>query len=65
MIQHRYSKNVMKKKLFGILRCPLCKGELIHKSKQKELLCENDKLAYPIRKGVPILLAADARAFDA
>jgi len=55
----------MKKKLFVKLRCPLCKGKLIHKSKQKELLCENDKLAYPIRKGVPILLAADARTFDA
>ena len=51
----------MKKKLLKILICPQCKGDLIYKVKQKELVCENDKLAYPIRNGVPILLKADAR----
>ena len=54
----------MKKKLLTILICPLCKGVLIYKSKQKELICERDKLAYPIRNGVPILLNADARSID-
>ena len=51
----------MKKKLLKILRCPLCKGGLLYRAKDKELICENDKLAYPIRNGVPILLNADAR----
>lgn len=54
----------MKKKLQKILVCPMCKGELIYKSKQKELVCLNDKLAYPIRNGVPILLNADARIIN-
>ncbi|MCK5396086.1 MAG: Trm112 family protein [Gammaproteobacteria bacterium] len=54
----------MKKKLLTILICPLCKGKLIHKAREKELICEHDKLAYPIRNGVPILLNSDARTLD-
>lgn len=54
----------MKKKLLSILVCPLCKGPLIHKSRQKILICEKDKLAYPVRNGIPVLLAADAEKID-
>jgi len=51
----------MKKKLLSLLVCPSCKGPLIYRSRQKELICEKDKLAYPVRDGVPVLLNADAR----
>ncbi len=51
----------MKKKLLSILVCPLCKGPLLYKSRSNELICEHDKLAYPVRNGVPVLLNADAR----
>lgn len=51
----------MKKKLQSILVCPLCKGPLIHKSREKELICEKDNLAYPVRDGIPVLLITDAR----
>lgn len=51
----------MKNKLQSILVCPLCKGALIHQSRQKELICEKDSLAYPVRNGVPVLLITDAR----
>ena len=51
----------MKKKFLLMLVCPLCKGPLIHQSRKKELICEHDQLAYPVRDGVPILLNADAR----
>lgn len=54
----------MKKKLQTILVCPLCKGPLVYKSRQKELVCEKDKLAYPVRDGVPVLLDSDARSID-
>lgn len=50
----------MDKKLFDILVCPLCKGSLIRK--QKELICAFDRLAYPIRDGIPVMLEAEARA---
>lgn len=51
----------MKKKLQSILVCPVCKGPLQLQSRGKELVCEKDKLAFPVRNGVPVLLSADAR----
>lgn len=51
----------MKKKLLTILVCPLCKGPLVHKHRQKVLICEIDKLSYPVRNGIPVLLSADAK----
>ena len=50
----------MKKKLLSILVCPVCKGPLIYKSRKKVMICEKDKLAYPVRNGIPVLLEADA-----
>ena len=49
------------KKLLEIIACPLCKGELIYAPKQQELLCRRDKLAYPIKDQIPILLIDEAR----
>lgn len=51
----------MKKKLLYILVCPLCKGKLKYNKKKSELECKHDKLAFPVRDGVPILLEMDAR----
>jgi uncharacterized protein YbaR (Trm112 family) len=54
----------MKKKLLSILVCPSCKGPLIYRTRQKMMICEKDKLAYPVRNGIPVLLAADARKME-
>ena len=51
----------MKKKLLDILVCPVCKGSLRYNKKKSELECELDKLAFPLRDGVPILLEMEAR----
>jgi len=51
----------MDKKLLDILVCPLCKGELIYKKDKKELICKFDKLAYPIRDEIPVMLEEEAR----
>ncbi len=51
----------MDKKLLDILVCPICKGELLYKKDQKELICKFDRLAYPIRDEIPIMLETDAR----
>lgn len=48
-------------KLLEILACPLCKGKLIYKNEQQELICRFDKLAYPIKNGIPIMLIDEAR----
>ncbi len=50
--------------LLKILVCPLCKNELEYDSQNQELLCHNSKLAYPIRNGIPIMLAQEARKIN-
>lgn len=51
----------MDKKLLDILVCPLCKGELIYEKEAKELICKFDRLAYPIRDEIPVMLEEEAR----
>jgi uncharacterized protein YbaR (Trm112 family) len=51
----------MDPKLLEILVCPLCKGPLVHRKAESELVCKADKLAYPIRDGIPVMLESEAR----
>ena len=48
-------------KLLEILVCPLTKGPLIYNAKTQDLLSRRAGLAYPIRDGIPIMLADEAR----
>lgn len=49
------------KKLLDILVCPLCKGPLLYNKSDQELLCRADRLAYPIRDDIPVMLEDEAR----
>ncbi len=51
----------MESRLLEILVCPLCKGSLRHDREQQELICRADKLAFPIRDGIPVMLENEAR----
>ncbi|QXP88556.1 Trm112 family protein [Methylococcus capsulatus] len=51
----------MDKRLLEILVCPVCKGGLIYLREQQELVCLADKLAYPIRDDIPVMLDSEAR----
>lgn len=51
----------MDKKLFEILVCPVCKGELIYQKEKQELICRFDRLAYPIQDDIPVMLVDNAR----
>ena len=51
----------MDKKLLDILACPVCKGPLIYDREQQELICKADRLAYPIRDDIPVMLEDEAR----
>ena len=55
----------MDKKLLDILVCPLCKGKLTSAKKASELICPVDRLAFPVRDGIPMMLAVDARQLPA
>ncbi len=51
----------MDARLLDILVCPLCKGPLIYKKENKELICKPDRLAFAIKDGIPVMLADEAR----
>ncbi len=54
----------MNVRLLDILVCPICKGPLEHDRHAQELICHADKLAYPIRDGIPIMLPDEARVLE-
>jgi uncharacterized protein YbaR (Trm112 family) len=51
----------MDKKLLDILVCPVCKGPLVYHKAEQELICKIDRLAYPIRDDIPVMLEDEAR----
>ena len=51
-------------KLLAILVCPLTRVPLRYDAAAQELVADRAGLAYPIRDGVPILLAEAAREFE-
>ena len=51
----------MDKKLLEILACPICKGPLVYIKDNAELICKADRLAYPVRDGIPVMLEEEAR----
>ena len=51
----------MDPKLLDILVCPLCKGPLLYKKAEGELICKADRLAFGIRDGIPVMLEEEAR----
>jgi uncharacterized protein YbaR (Trm112 family) len=60
-------------RLLDILVCPVCKGPLRHHRGGKaadgsaldgELSCHADRLAFPIRDGIPRMLVDEARQLD-
>lgn len=55
----------MDKKLLDILACPVCKGSLIYMQKENELICKADRLAFPIRDDIPVMLENEAREMPA
>lgn len=51
-------------RLLEVLVCPVTRGRLIYDRERNELISAGAKLAFPIRDGVPIMLAEDARPLD-
>jgi uncharacterized protein YbaR (Trm112 family) len=51
----------MDHRLLEIVACPVCKGKLTYDAENQELICKLDRLAYPIKEGIPVLLEMDAR----
>lgn len=56
----------MDHRLIEMLVCPLCKGplEMLRDGELPALACRADRLAYPIRDGIPLMLESEARPWD-
>jgi tetraacyldisaccharide 4'-kinase len=65
IILTKLREKFMDPKLLDILVCPLCKSPLVYKKAEKELICKADRLAYPIRDGIPVMLEEEARKLPA
>jgi len=55
----------MDARLLEILACPVCKGPLQHRRDAQVLVCRMDRLAYPIRDDIPVMLEEEARQLAA
>ncbi len=51
----------MDPKLLEILVCPICKGALLWKKDSLELVCKADRLAFPVKNDIPVMLEDEAR----
>jgi uncharacterized protein len=49
-------------RLLEILACPVCKGPLQSQRDPEQLVCRFDRLAFPVRDGIPVMLEGEARA---
>jgi uncharacterized protein YbaR (Trm112 family) len=54
----------MDSKLLEILVCPICKGPLVYRKAAQELICKADRLAFPIRDDIPVMLEEEARRLE-
>ncbi|MGF1762092.1 Trm112 family protein [Aliivibrio kagoshimensis] len=55
----------MDHRLLEIVACPVCKGKLNYNKQNQELICNIDRLAYPIKEGIPVMLEPEARRLTA
>lgn len=51
-------------KMLELLVCPVTGGELHYDKERQELVSKKAKLAFPIRDGIPIMLASEARPLE-
>ncbi len=50
----------MDARLLDILVCPVCKGPLQFDRTAQTLTCRADRLVYPIRDGIPVMIESEA-----
>ncbi|MEL7428889.1 MAG: Trm112 family protein [Pseudomonadota bacterium] len=51
-------------KFLEMLICPVTRGPLEYDADNEELISKRAKLAYPVRDGIPVMIASEAREFS-
>ena len=57
-------ESTLDSKLLDILACPVCKGPLQWHARRPCLVCRADRLAFPVRDGIPVMLEEEASRLD-
>jgi uncharacterized protein YbaR (Trm112 family) len=52
----------MDPKLLEILVCPICKGPLMRRTTESDLVCKPCRIAFQIQDGIPVMLVDEAIA---
>jgi len=60
----RNTPNITDRKMLELLVCPVTGGILHYDAKHQELISPKSRLAYPIREGIPVMLASEARPVE-
>lgn len=55
---------VFDRRMLEALVCPMTQATLSYDADAQELISKSAKMAFPIRKGIPIMLISEARALD-
>ncbi len=48
------------KRLLDVVACPVCKGKLVYDKDNSALVCRFDRLSFPVRDGIPVLIEEKA-----
>ncbi len=64
MKQRQNEEGAVDPKLLEFLVCPVSGATLSHDAERQELVSRATGLAFPIRGGIPIMLASEARKLE-
>jgi len=54
---------VISRELLEVLACPKCKQKIELSEDGQALVCQSDRLRYPIVDGIPVMLVEEAESF--
>ncbi|WP_461828907.1 Trm112 family protein [Aquifex sp.] len=55
---------MLDKELLDVLACPKCKGEVKYLEEKGIIVCENCRVYYEVREGIPVMLPDEAKPLD-
>lgn len=58
------ARPLIERKMLEALVCPVTQGRLSYDAALQELVSPTARLAFPIRNGIPIMLASEARELE-
>lgn len=55
---------MLDKELLKILACPKCQGDITYLEEKEVLICNNCRVYYEIKEGIPVMLPEEAKPYE-